>query len=133
MRTIFRTPFKLNQIIKTGKDPLKIWFTKLTVRIVKKTYVGQTKRLLKTRAGEQEKNIKFSSKYHNVVSKHVLEHNNELKFDYYSIQILHTENHYHKRSFAEEVNIQKNQKNAINKKSDCDKLADFYMVIIDKI
>ena len=140
MKTVFRTPFKLNKIIKTGKDPLKRCNNKnLVYKINCKncpiTYVGQTKRLLKTRAGEHKKNIKLSPTYHNVISKHTLEHNGEHEFDYDydNIQILHRENHFHKRSFAEMVYIQKNRKNSVNKKSDCDKLADPYKVIIDKI
>ena len=77
IKTVFRTPFILNRIIKTGKDSLKKCNNKNLVYKINckhcpKTYVGQTKRLLKTRSNEHEKNINLASKYHNVISKHVL-------------------------------------------------------------
>ena len=82
INTIFRAPFKLNLIIKPNKDPLKKesnknLIYKIDCKNCDKTYVGQTKRLLKTRTEEHEKNIKLKASSHNVITKHVLEYNNE--------------------------------------------------------
>ena len=48
MKTVFRTPFKLNKIVKTGKDRLKRCNNKnliyqINCKNCSKTYVGQTK------------------------------------------------------------------------------------------
>ena len=112
--TIFWAPFKLNRIIKLGKDRLEKHNNKNLIYQVNckncpANYVGQTKRLLKTRIGEHENNINLSSKYHNVISKHILTNNRTHDFDYNynNVKILHNETNFKKRSFAEMVYIRK--------------------------
>ena len=138
INTIFRAPFKLNVIIKPNKDPLKKEnnknvIYKIDCKDCDKTYVGQTKRLLLTRTEEHEKNIKLKAPQHNVITKHILEHNHEHQFDFTNTQILHKEANFFKLSFAEMVYIDKQGSKALNSNTDCNKLKDPYKVIIPKI
>jgi len=50
------------------------------------SYMGQTKRKLKTRLNEHIKNIKLDPQKHSVISDHILEHDHS--FDWKSIKIL---------------------------------------------
>ena len=68
----------MNSIIKLQKDPLKKLDNlnavyKINCSDCDKCYVGQTKRLLSTRKEEHQNNIKYNQKYHNVISKHILQ------------------------------------------------------------
>ena len=64
---------------------------KINCVICGKSYVGQTKRLLKIRCNEHIKNIKLNSKYHNVITKHIIE-NRDHNFKWEKIQKIHKEN-----------------------------------------
>ena len=69
-------PFKLNKIIKTGKDRLSKLNNKNVVYRIEcgdcdKNYVGMTKRRLNTRLNEHINNKKLKPKYHNVITKHM--------------------------------------------------------------
>ena len=86
LKTVFRVDSKLDNFIKLGKDPLdKLDQTnvvyKITCRQYKRTYIGQTGRLLKTRRNEHLNNINLGEKYHNVVSKDKLEYNHDFNWD----------------------------------------------------
>jgi len=75
------------------------------------SYVGQTKRQLKTRINEHVKNIKIEESKHSVISKHMLENNQS--FDWQNIKILDFEPNYHKRIVSEMIHI-KTQRNGLN-------------------
>ena len=75
--TIFRNPFKLNNLIRLGKDNLEKTNNKniiyqIDCKSCEKNYVGQSSRLLKTRSDEHKNNINLNPKYHNVITKHIL-------------------------------------------------------------
>lgn len=91
---------------------------------------------MKTRTNEHQKNIKLKPKYHNVISKHKekykIDNNYTHEFLWEKVKILHKEKNFFKRSFAEMVFI-KNEKNALNANTDCDKLANSYQAILKKL
>ena len=113
LNTVFKCPFKMNKMLKSGKNKLKRDNNKdLIYRIncnnCPKNYVGQTKRLLKTRTGEHRDNIKLKPVRHEVViTKHILENNRTHDFDWDNVEILHLESNFYKRAFAERVYIRK--------------------------
>jgi len=67
------------------------------------SYVGQTKRKLKTRINEHKNNIRLDSNKHFVISKHIVElaHN----FDRNNIKILDIERNYQKHHMSEIIHI----------------------------
>ncbi|KYM96044.1 hypothetical protein ALC62_13294 [Cyphomyrmex costatus] len=90
------------------------------------TYVGQTKRRLKTRLKEHRdgwKRINNTS----VVSKHQVNCNHDIDWD--NTAILDNEPIYFKRSISEMIHI-KNQTNSLNLQSDTEKLPQMYYSII---
>ena len=99
LETVFRVDWKLDDFIKLGEDPLDKLnqsnvVYKITCRQCKRTYIGQTGGLLKTRRNEHLNNINLIEKYHNVVSKHKSKYNHDFNWD--NLQILHKENNYSK-------------------------------------
>ena len=77
INAIHRINSKLNKFVRLGKDPVSCSDKKNVVYKFNckcgKTYVGQTKRPLHIRREEHKNNIKLNSKYHSVISKHILE------------------------------------------------------------
>ena len=110
--TIFRLDSKLDNMIELGKEPLDICeqsnvVYKITCKQCKETYIGQTGRLLRTRGNEHSNNIELNEKYHNVVSKHILEFDHD--FNWNNLLILHKENNYFTRCLAEIFYIKKKE------------------------
>ena len=102
--TSFRNNCSLKQFIKLGKDAINACdqrnlVYKINCEICGKIYVGQTKRQLKIRCNEHINNIKLNSKYHNVITKHIIE-NRDHNFNWEKIQIIHKENNLPKRLIA---------------------------------
>jgi len=93
------------------------------------SYVGQTKRKLKTRINEHKSNIKMDSNKHSVISKHIIEldHN----FDWNNVKILDIERNYQKRLMSEMIHI-KGQTHGINTQEDTELLDDIYIDIIKR-
>ncbi|KYN08288.1 hypothetical protein ALC62_00718, partial [Cyphomyrmex costatus] len=121
----------LNQIIKLGKDKLdKFDNTNVVYKIdclnCDRSYVGQTKRNLKTRIKGHRADIK---KLHNksVVSKHQMECNHTMDWD--NVHILDNEPSYMKRSISEMIFIKK-QLNGLNLQSDTKKFPENYITTL---
>ena len=91
--------------------------------------MGQTKRLLKIRCNEHRNNIKLNSKYHNVITKHIVV-NRHHNFNWNKIQIIHKENNLSKRLIAEMIFMKKEKDNRLNKIIDCDNLSESYFPLI---
>ncbi|XP_071575678.1 uncharacterized protein [Temnothorax nylanderi] len=75
------------------------------------SYVGQTKRQLRTRIKEHKANIKLDASKHSVVSEHIIR--SDHSFDWDNVRILEVEHNYKKRLTAEMIHI-KEQPNGIN-------------------
>jgi len=67
------------------------------------SYVGQTKRQLKTRFKKHNNNIKLNSFKCSVISEYILKYSHI--FDWENIKILDTEPNYYKRLISEIIHI----------------------------
>ena len=110
---------KLNCFIKVQKDRLNKdkktgVVYKINCRDCDASYVGQTKRLLKTRIEEHKKHISRNSTQKSVITDHCL---NNHEFDWENIEILDEEPILHKRLLSEMIFI-KRQKNSLNLQTD---------------
>lgn len=90
------------------------------------TYVGQTKKQLKTRVKEHRNDIKRSSSP-SIISRHRFELNHN--FDWNGIEIIDGERSYCKRLTSEMLLI-KRQKHGLNKQSDTESLPNSYSSLL---
>jgi len=107
---------KLMSFIKRHKDVNKFEVNnnivyKIFCNNCNVSYVGQTKKQLKTRINEHVKNITSDESKHSVITKHILDKNHT--FDWQNVKILDFENNYFKRLIAEMIYI-KTQDNGLN-------------------
>jgi len=93
------------------------------------SYVGQTKRKVKTRINEHIKNIKVEESKHSVITKHMLELNHT--FDWQNVKIMDFETNYYKRLISEMLYI-KMQDNGINSVEDIEGLDSSYFNLLNK-
>ena len=91
------------------------------------SYIGQTKRHLRTRVKEHSNNIKLHETNHSVISKHRVKLGHD--FDWTNPNILHNEKYVRKREIAEMFYIKKSN-NTINLQKDTDSLNNIYDKII---
>ena len=99
-----------------------------------KTYVGQTKRPLHIRTEKHKNNIKLNPKYHNVITKHILENKNNISSHvilWNDFKIVHQEKNSQKRASAKMVFIKKDKNNSPNKVSDLEHLNQSYHSILE--
>jgi len=94
------------------------------------SYVGQTKRKLKTRLNEHKNNVKLEESKHSVITKHMVE--NIHTFDWQNVKILDHETNYFKRMIAEMIYI-KIQKNGLNSVEDIEGLDSSYFNLLTNI
>ena len=125
---------KLNTFIKTGKDSLPKddqcgVVYKINCLNCESSYVGQTKRKLKTRIKEHKADIRKPSSEISVVSRHRMNEMHELDWD--NIRILDREQSLAKRRISEMIHI-KRQTSGINKQSDTEGLPEVYFPLLKK-
>jgi len=126
---------KLNKFVKTHKDKEPRTSNnnviyKIACKDCDASYVGQTKRQLKTRLREHMNNIRQDYSKHTVVSEHIVNFNHA--FDWENVQILDHEHNYYKRLISEMIHI-KEQKNGLNCINDTDNLDDCYFDILNTL
>jgi len=126
-------PDTLNTLIKCGKDHLDLMSQqgvvyKISCRECEASYVGQTKRQLRTRIKEHISDINKKSGSPSVISEHRLNLKHEFEWD--NIKIIDNEFSYQKRLISEMVHIKK-QQHSLNKQSDTDLLLMAYIPILD--
>lgn len=92
------------------------------------TYIGQTKRQLKTRVREHRSDINKRSGSISVISDHRL---NNHDFDWRNVKILDKEQSCNKRLISEMLHI-KNDPQNINKQSDTELFPNTYLPYINK-
>jgi len=131
----FLTTNSLQKFIKTGKDQLSTLSScgvvyKINCNDCEASYVGQTKRSLKTRINEHFKDINKTSGALSVISDHRL--NNSHEFNWNGVQILDRKPSWQKRTVSEMIYI-KRQGHGINKQSDTDLLPDSYLPVIHSL
>ncbi|KYM96041.1 hypothetical protein ALC62_13311, partial [Cyphomyrmex costatus] len=131
----YTIPNTLNKFIKKGKDQLKPLNNQNVVYRIScedcdASYVGQTKRQLKTRVHEHVSDINKKVKSPSAISNHRIENNH--KFDWDNVKILDIEPSYSKRLISEMVHI-KRQKHSLNRQNDTDSLPESYSNIIQSL
>jgi len=122
MRVAYYGVNKLRNIIKAHKDPLpnlckKNVVYKLNCNNCEATYVGQTKRQLKTRIVEHRNHIKRNTSIHSVITDHRI----ISEFDWDNVEILNVERNLNKRLISEMISI-KSQRKSLNLQTDTDSL-----------
>ena len=131
----YRCLNKLNRIIKTHKDKnLHSQNSSVVYKIncndCDASYVGQTKRQLKTRIKEHKNNINGNINRFSVISEHIIKEKHDFNWD--KVKILDHETNYHKRIISEMLHI-KEQKNGINLNKDTELLCDSYFDILENL
>jgi len=104
---VYKSINKLNRFIKTGKDRLcKEDHCSMVYKINcldwESSYIGQTKRKLKTRIKEHKIDIRRSTTDMSIVSRHQIKEKHE--FDWDNVRILDTEQLF-KRRISEMIYI----------------------------
>ncbi|KYN19405.1 hypothetical protein ALC57_08263 [Trachymyrmex cornetzi] len=126
---------KLNCFIRPQKDRLsnlqkKNVIYKINCRDCDASYVGQTKRTLKTRVKEHKNDIRKSDGNLSVLSEHRLELNHE--FDWDDVEVVDSERWLYRRRITEMLHI-KLQNNGLNLQSDTDFLHHSYLSILNNL
>ena len=117
-----------NSIIKLGKDVTDKWdrtnvVYKFTCKSCPASYVGETKRALRTRINEHKKNNNPEA----VVYQHTKNFSHE--FDWNNVKIIDYESNYKKRIISEMIHIKCNKHN-VNKKEDVKFLNSSYVPLL---
>lgn len=135
MRLAFYSINKLQSLIKGHKDRINYEDQKNVVYKINcsnchVSYVGQTKRKLRTRIAEHRNDIKKNANNLSVISTHRLNFNHD--FDWNNVRVLDKERSYCKRLISEMIYIKK-QKEGINLQTDTENLDEIYSAIVDKL
>jgi len=131
----FRCLNKLSRFIKVHKDLDHTSYKNNVIYNIAcnncdATYVGQTKRQLRTRIREHKNNIKLDQSKHSVISEHILKFNHS--FDWDNVKILDCESKFYKRITSEMIHI-KEQKVSLNLNSDTELLDESYFDILKEL
>jgi len=131
----YRILNKLTAFVKRHKDKNMLEVNKNIVYKIfcndcNASYVGQTKRQLKTRISEHVKNIKLEESKHSVITKHMLEKGHI--FDWKNIKIMDHETNYYKRLISEMIYI-KTQESSLNSIDDIECLDSAYFNLLTKM
>jgi len=124
----FRCINTLNHFVRVHKDQDHILSKnnvvyKISCNDCNASYVGQTKRQLKTRLKEHKNNLKQDSSKHSVISEHIVKYNHS--FDWDNTKIMDRDSNYYKRIISEMIHI-KEQKEGLNLNSDIELLNESY-------
>ncbi|XP_024893281.1 uncharacterized protein LOC112468378 [Temnothorax curvispinosus] len=131
----YRVLNKLNKFIRTHKDVSELCVNnnviyKINCNNCDASYVGQTKRQLKTRINEHRTNFRLDPSKHSVITEHM--QNLNRSFNWNNPLILDFETNYHKRLISEMIHI-KEQKNGINSNKDTELLDGSYFSILSEL
>jgi len=126
---------KLDKIVRVQKDYTEHSHKnnvvyKINCKNCDASYVGQTKRQIRTRIKEHYNNIKTDKSKHSVITEHIINFNHN--FDWDNIKIMDTESNYNKRLVSEMLHI-KEQKNGINLHKDTELLDESYSAILSDL
>ncbi|KYN09482.1 hypothetical protein ALC57_18401, partial [Trachymyrmex cornetzi] len=126
---------KLNSLIKGHKDILprekrKNVIYKISCKYCDASYVGQTKRKLKTRLDEHRNHINRNSNNQSVITEHRIEFNHD--FDLENVAILDEERSLNKRLISECLHILM-QLNSLNLRSDTEGVHHNYIQLLKDI
>jgi len=135
----YSIPNTLRRYIKYGKDSLDPTVTrqdivyKISCHDCEASYIGQTKRQLRTRINEHISDINKKSKLPSVISNHRLEFRHDFEWNNIKwTELLDNESSYYKRLISEMVHIKKQHK-GLNKQSDTVLLPNTYLSILESL
>jgi len=131
----YRTLNNLGGFVRVHKDTVETFSNnnvvyKISCRDCEASYVGQTKRQLKTRVKEHCNNFKSISANPSVITEHAMQLSHS--FDWDNVKILDTEKNYFKRSVSEMIHI-KEQSLGLNAQKDTELLDSAYFDILDRL
>jgi len=131
----FRCINTLRHFVKVHKDQDHILsknnvIYKISCNDCDASYVGQTKRQLKTRLKEHKHNLKQDFSKHSVISEHIVKYNHS--FDWDNTKIMDRDSNYYKRIVSEMIHI-KEQKKGLNLNSDTELLNESYFDILSEL
>ncbi|EZA52135.1 hypothetical protein X777_09144, partial [Ooceraea biroi] len=126
----------LSKFIIVKKDPMdRMTHCNVVYKIsscdCEASYVGQTKRRLRTRISEHRKDINKKSGSPSVISKHRLELGYD--FDWNDVRILDEEGSLKRRLVSEMINYKKRQLHLLNLQNDTELLSEDYLPILNKL
>ncbi|KYN37516.1 hypothetical protein ALC56_08117, partial [Trachymyrmex septentrionalis] len=129
---VYKPINNLNKFITIGKDKINKdehsgVVYKIDCKDCNYTYVGQTKRKLRTRLKEHMNDVKKPVEALSVISNHRI--NNDHGMDWENTKILDSERSFYKRSISEMIHI-KMQTDVLNKQSDTDCFPDIYLPLL---
>lgn len=135
VRLSFFSLNKLNRVIRVHKDSLptsskKNVVYKIDCNDCDASYVGQTKRQLKTRIAERKQHINRRTTTPSVITEHRRNYSHD--FDWENVKILDNERFYSKRLISEMAHITL-QKNGINLQTDTEFLHHAYIPIFKSV
>lgn len=96
-----------------------------------KSYIGTTKQYLSNRISNHKSSCSNITNNKTALVEHCLETGHSFNFAIDNVEVLHRENNYQKRLFAEMVFIKKN--NCVNFRTDLDNLSAIYSSIINRL
>jgi len=134
----YRTLNNLGGFVRVHKDTVETVSNnnvvyKISCMNCEASYVGQTKRQLKTRVKEHfilHFNLMSESANPSVITEHILQMSHS--FDWENVRILDTERNYFKRSISEMIHIRE-QSFGLNAQKDTELLDSAYYDILEKI
>jgi len=131
----YRVLNNLGKFIKVHKDSNNLFNNNNVVYEIScsdcnASYVGQTKRQLKTRIKEHCNNYKLLSSNPSVITEHMLNYSHS--FDWNNVEILDTKANYYKRLVSEMLHIKK-QSNDLNAHKDTELLDNSYFEVLDML
>jgi len=131
----YRCLNKLSRFIKVQKDVDHLSSKSNVIYKIKcndcdATYVGQTKRQLRTRIREHKNNVKQDRSKHSVISEHITKFRHSFNWD--NVKVLDIESKYYKRITSEMIHI-KEQSVGLNLNSDTELLDDSYFDILNEL
>ena len=132
LQPVYKPLNSLNKFITLGKDKISKddhsgVVYKIDCKGCNHTYVGQTKRKLKTRLKEHINDIKKPVEALSVISNHRISNGHVM--DWENTEILDFEQSFFKRSIAEMIYI-KMHTDTLNKQSDTDRFPDVYLPLL---
>jgi len=132
--TGFRVLNSLGRFIKVHKDTNNLHSNnnvvyKISCKDCDASYVGQTKRQLKTRIKEHCNNYKLLSSNPSVITEHMLNYSHA--FDWNNVKILDTEANYFKRLVSEILHIK--ESNGLNAQKNTELLDNSYFEVLDML
>jgi hypothetical protein len=132
IKTIYLPTSKISQNLRSVKDKTEYLKTTGVYRIpcnCEKVYIGQTKRSIKTRISEHQRNCRLGQTDKSAIAEHIL-FNDGHRMLYEDTTVLSRDKNYHTRLYREAIEIHKHNNN-INKKEETLKINNIWHHVLN--